>query len=56
MSTDKAWGGRFTEDLDDAASARLIATLVQGGVAVVEATPDESRLERLFLGPAGGAS
>jgi ABC-type multidrug transport system ATPase subunit len=41
---------------DDAASARLIAALVQGGVAVVEATPDESRLERLFLGPEGGAS
>jgi ABC-2 type transport system ATP-binding protein len=41
---------------DDAASARLLASLVQGGVSVVEATPDESRLERLFLGGPAGPS
>ena len=34
---------------DDAGAARLIATLVRGGLAVAEATPEEGRLERLFL-------
>jgi ABC-2 type transport system ATP-binding protein len=34
---------------DDAGAARLIQVLVQGGVAVAEAAPEESRLERLFL-------
>ena len=41
---------------DDDAAARLVAALVAAGVPVVEAAPDESRLERLFLeGPPGGA-
>ena len=34
---------------DDAGAARLIETLVTGGVPVAEVTPEESRLERLFL-------
>jgi ABC-2 type transport system ATP-binding protein len=34
---------------DDAGAALLIQTLVVGGVAVAEVTPEESRLERLFL-------
>jgi ABC-2 type transport system ATP-binding protein len=34
---------------DDAGAARLIEALVTGGVPVAEATPEESRLERLFL-------
>ncbi|MBI1798034.1 MAG: ABC transporter ATP-binding protein [Candidatus Eisenbacteria bacterium] len=38
---------------DDAGAARLIAALVAGGVAVAEATPEESRLERLFLDAPG---
>src|SRR5262245_14956406 len=41
---------------DDAAAARLIAALVAASVPVVEAAPEESRLERLFLEPpAAGA-
>ena len=35
---------------DDAGATRLIAALVNGGVAVIEAMPDEGRLERLFTG------
>ncbi|HUK64357.1 MAG TPA: ABC transporter ATP-binding protein [Dongiaceae bacterium] len=34
---------------DDAASARLMASLVAAGVPVSEVAPEESRLERLFL-------
>jgi ABC-2 type transport system ATP-binding protein len=34
---------------DDDAAARLIAALVAAGVPVAEASPEESRLERLFL-------
>lgn len=49
---------------DDAGATRLLATLVHEGVAVIEAMPDEGRLERLFTGEpsatsgtnAGGAS
>jgi len=41
---------------DDDAAARLIAALVAAGVPVAEAAPEESRLERLFLEPRGGAS
>ena len=48
-------GARFLV-ADDDASARLLRALVDGGVPVAEATPEESRLERLFLEPgAGGA-
>jgi ABC-type multidrug transport system ATPase subunit len=36
---------------DDDGAARLVAALVAAGVPVVEAVPDESRLERLFLEP-----
>ena len=36
---------------DDAAAARLIAALVEGGVALIEESPEEGRLERLFLEP-----
>ena len=36
---------------DDGASARLLQALVGAGVPVAEATPEESRLERLFLEP-----
>jgi hypothetical protein len=39
---------------DDAAAARLLHALVTGGVAVAEAVPIESRLERLFLAPVAG--
>jgi len=47
---------RFTV-ADDAGSARLLAVLIGAGVPVAEATPEESRLERLFLAspPAAGA-
>jgi hypothetical protein len=38
---------------DDAGAARLIEALVAGGVPVAEATPEESRLERLFLDASG---
>jgi ABC-2 type transport system ATP-binding protein len=41
---------------DDAGAAKLVESLVRGGVPVFEVAPDESRLERLFLEPpAGGA-
>ena len=39
---------RFAVDGDEAA-ARLLAGLIAAGIPVVEATPEESRLERLFL-------
>ncbi len=46
---------RFTV-ADDATAARLLAALIGAGVPVAEATPEESRLERLFLErPPGGA-
>jgi ABC-2 type transport system ATP-binding protein len=41
---------------DDAGAARLIATLVRAGLAVAEATPEEGRLERLFLEGAAARS
>jgi len=43
---------------NDEVSARLLQALVGAGVPVAEATPEESRLERLFLesSPAGGAA
>ena len=44
---------------DDEAAARLVAALVEAGVAVIEVAPEESRLERLFLespGRAGGSA
>jgi len=40
---------------DDAGAARLLEALIGGGVRVTEVVPEESRLERLFLGTAGGA-
>jgi ABC-type multidrug transport system ATPase subunit len=42
---------RFAVEHDEAA-ARLVRALVEGGVPVAEVTPDESRLERLFVEPA----
>ncbi len=39
---------------DDATAARLLRALCEAGVPVVEATPEESRLERLFVAPGGG--
>jgi len=36
---------------DDDGAARLVAALVAAGVPVIEAAPEESRLERLFLEP-----
>jgi len=36
---------------DDAGATRLIAALVNGGLAVIEAGAEESRLERLFTEP-----
>jgi ABC-2 type transport system ATP-binding protein len=41
---------------DDAGATRLIAALVNGGVAVIEASPEEGRLERLFTGAPSPAS
>jgi ABC-2 type transport system ATP-binding protein len=41
-------GALFTV-ADDASAARLLQTLIAGGVPVSEATPEEGRLERLFL-------
>ena len=41
---------------DDDAAARLVAALVTAGIPVAEAAPEESRLERLFLEPRGGAA
>ena len=35
---------------DDEVAARLLRALIGAGLAVVEAVPEESRLERLFLG------
>ncbi|MGH7731964.1 MAG: ABC transporter ATP-binding protein [Candidatus Eiseniibacteriota bacterium] len=51
---------RFTV-ADDAGAARLLQALIGAGVPVAEATPEESRLERLFVDapaepPAGGPS
>ena len=46
---------RFTV-ADDQAAARLIAALVEAGVPIIEAAPEESRLERLFLAPKSTAS
>jgi len=37
---------------DDAGATRLLAALVNAGLAVTEASPEESRLERLFTGSA----
>jgi len=45
---------RFTV-ADDAGAARLLQTLIGAGVPVAEATPEESRLERLFLDAPGDA-
>ena len=42
------------EARDDATSARLLNSLVTAGIPVAEATPEESRLERLFLDPRPG--
>jgi ABC-2 type transport system ATP-binding protein len=39
---------------DDAGSTRLLAALLGAGVPVVEAGPEEGRLERLFAPPAEG--
>jgi len=36
---------------DDDGAARLVAALVGAGIPVIEAAPEESRLERLFLEP-----
>ncbi len=42
---------------DDAGATRLLSALVNGGVAVIEASPEEGRLERLFTGaPAPAAA
>lgn len=45
---------------DDAGATRLISALLNGGVAVIEVSPEEGRLERLFTGAAaqggGGAA
>ena len=43
------------EAADDATSARLLNSLVTAGITVAEATPEESRLERLFSDPRPGA-
>ena len=40
---------------DDGVAAQLLRALVEVGVPVVEAAPEESRLERLFLAAAPGA-
>ncbi|HEX7078438.1 MAG TPA: ABC transporter ATP-binding protein [Candidatus Eisenbacteria bacterium] len=40
---------------DDAGAARLLAELVRAEVPVIEASPDGSRLERLFAGAKPGA-
>ena len=37
---------------DDAGATRLLAGLLAAGLPVVEAAPEEGRLERLFAGPA----
>jgi ABC-2 type transport system ATP-binding protein len=41
-------GARFAV-LDDAAAARVLQRLVAAGIPVIEAVPEEGRLERLFL-------
>jgi ABC-2 type transport system ATP-binding protein len=41
---------------DDEGATRLLATLLAAGVPVVEAAPEEGRLERLFVTPASGGS
>jgi ABC-2 type transport system ATP-binding protein len=46
---------RFTV-ADDAGAARLLQSLIAAGVPVAEATPEESRLERLFLEAAPAAT
>lgn len=46
-----AHDARFTV-ADDAGATRLLAALLAGGVPVVEAAPEEGRLERLFGAPA----
>ena len=45
---------RFALASDDA-SARLLKCLVLAGIPVAEAIPEESRLERLFMGPSAQA-
>lgn len=40
---------------DDAGATRLLAVLLAAGLPVVEAAPEEGRLERLFAHPAGNA-
>ena len=40
---------------DDAGATRLIGELVNAGIAVIEASPEEGRLERLFTGTPSGA-
>jgi ABC-type multidrug transport system ATPase subunit len=44
---------RFTVN-DDAGAARLLEALIAAGVRVIEAAPEEGRLERLFLEGGGG--
>jgi ABC-type multidrug transport system ATPase subunit len=39
---------------DDAGAVRLLRALIEAGVPVLEASPEESRLERLFLTPGDG--
>jgi hypothetical protein len=46
---------RFTV-ADDAVAARLLQVLIGAGIPVSEATPEESRLERLFLDAPGGSA
>jgi ABC-2 type transport system ATP-binding protein len=41
---------------DDDVAARLVAALVAAGLPVAEASPEESRLERLFLEPRRGGT
>ena len=44
---------------DDAGATRLLGALLEAGVAVIEASPEEGRLERLFTGapsPVGGGA
>jgi hypothetical protein len=36
---------------DDVGAARLLQSLIAAGVPVMEAMPEESRLERLFMAP-----
>ena len=41
---------------DDAGATQLLAALLAAGLPVIEAAPEEGRLERLFSGPEGSAS